>query len=64
MNFSFFLEFCKWEGKSSQRLSFFLEFFARVLVFSAGGVIKKPDVSTLQYVSSNVNEKRKSLSFG
>ena len=39
-NLVFFLEFCSKEGKSSRRLSFFLWFFAWVLVFSAGGVKK------------------------
>ena len=39
-NFSFFLEFSSLEGKSSQRLSFFLEFLAWVLVFSAADVKK------------------------
>ena len=40
MNLSLFLEVCIREGKSSETLSFFLEFCLWILVFSEGGVKK------------------------
>ena len=56
--FYLFLEFCIREGKSSQRLSFFLEVFAWVLVFSADGVKKACLIAVLSIFLRRVVTRR------